>query len=267
MRLKGVLLIVFLNIHIFAFSFSFLGIKNNKKDNRMPFGIISIKQPGEKVIEKLGEESIDFFNEFSQTVYNIYNNGIIQISSKYKVPVKITDILYNYNGKDVTLIPNYENDMQVEAILDFYSKLNIKGVKLLKELSQKNEVIAIAFGYMNNLQVLHAIKTGKLKIMISIYLYQNNIRVFQTCTINVQNLDTEEPYYDPEEMVSIIEKNVLKAYSKAILTIKQSGGTLDDITETKEVKDDTKTVKNNNNKYPNNKQINKNNESESDDDW
>ncbi len=205
------------------FAFSFFDKLTESKSDAMPFGIISIPIP---ILDELGEEGNSFFDEFSTDVYSLYNNGIIQISNKYKVPVEIKDIAYRYNAKNILLIPNNENADQIEAIDSFYSELKNKGKNFLKQLAIKNKVVAIAFGHISNSQVKRAIKNGTLQFAIKIFLVQSKAIMYKTIKIEVESLATD-PYYNPEDLVINIEKNVLVAYEKVILTIQQSGNVME----------------------------------------
>lgn len=230
--IKKLILILFLSVQVLGFDL-FKNIISIKDDQFMPFGIISIPQPE---VEEIGEEGNLFFNEFSTDVYSLYNNGIIQISSKYKVPVKIKDVSYRYFNKEENenreslLIPNYEDRNQIEAIDHFYSKLYNQGARLLKKIANDNRVVALAFGHIANSQVKRAIKSGVLVFAIKVYLYQSEAIMYKTVKVNVENLATD-PYYDPELLVSKIESNVLSAYSQVIATVKQSGGIAEEFEE------------------------------------
>ncbi len=235
-KIKILLITLLLSTQSFAGFFSDL-LSENKESDAMPFGLISIPQP---TLDELGEEGNAFFDEFSADVYSLYNNGIIQISSKYKVPVKIKDIEYQYKNKSILLMPNDENKEQIEAIDGFYSEFKTKGKKLLKQLANDNRVVAIAFGHIANSQVKRAIKNGTLQFAIKIFLYQSEATMYKTISINVESL-ANDPYYNPEELVIKVEKNILSAYEQVIATIQQSGNIMSSFTKSTSSSTSTKT--------------------------
>ncbi|MEA3512832.1 MAG: hypothetical protein U9R37_04465 [Campylobacterota bacterium] len=270
-----IVIVLFLSSNLFGFGFSSITsmMSEKEKEKIVPFGIISINNPGLDD-DDYSEETQEFFNELASDIFATYNDGIIMISNKKRVPIKIKDMLYDYEGKKLLLYPNQYNEDQILAVGDFYQRKKLKGIRHITSVANENRVKVVAYGVIPKLQLKKVVQNNNDSFMfsINIFLVDSGANKQEFVKVYVKNINTS-PEYEPDILLASIEKKVLKAYDAVLATITAAGvpedDSSDDVEENNE-KDNDNEENGDNDSDDDKKDLDSSEENEEeggDDDW
>jgi len=217
---KIIIFIVALNTSLFSFGF----FSKDESKNMIPFGIISINNPGMESGDMYSEETIGFFNELAADIYQSSNDGIIMIRNTKRIEILIRDIFYKYEDKNLLLYPNQDEEDQLLAVSDFYRAKRAKGIRMVQQVALENGVIALAYGEIPRMQFKKIVENGgdHFLFRLNILVVESGAEKNEFIKIHVKNIKTF-PEYDPDEFLSNMEQKILKAYDAVMSTISASG--------------------------------------------